>query len=147
MTRARPWHLDLEVVLRDLDGLGHVNNAVYATYLETARNKFVAHLLRTPLGLDFVFILARLAIDFRRSAILGQTLRIELWPTRVGDKSFDLAYTIRARGGRDLQVEATSVQVCYDYAKQASMPVPPRLRAALERELRRLGRSAPAKSR
>ena len=34
----------ITVHLRDLDALGHVNNAVYMTYLEMARNRWVFEL-------------------------------------------------------------------------------------------------------
>ena len=49
------------VRFRDLDSMGHVNNAVYLTYLEEARIAF----LRPP-GADVAdMILARVEIDFR----------------------------------------------------------------------------------
>jgi len=49
---------------RDLDPLGHVNHAVYVTYLEELRDDW----LTQTLGLDGVwgYVVARIAVDYRR---------------------------------------------------------------------------------
>ena len=43
-----PYQYELDVVFRDLDAMGHVNNAVYFTYLETARLRYLMDLLALP---------------------------------------------------------------------------------------------------
>ena len=48
---------------RDVDNYGHVNNAVYLTYLEECRDRLVESLFGTDEAWDFV--LARVAIDYR----------------------------------------------------------------------------------
>src|SRR4051812_32841765 len=95
------------VRFRDLDSLGHVNNAVYATYLEQARIEFLQRFGATHLEM----ILARLEIDFRGQLGLGEQVEIEVRPASVGTKSFTLDYTVRA-GGR-VVAEAKSVLVAY----------------------------------
>lgn len=55
----------IEIRWRDLDALRHVNNAVYATYLEEARDEWFVHALG-PGGKFWDYVLARIAIDFRR---------------------------------------------------------------------------------
>ena len=106
------------VRFRDLDSLGHVNNAVYATLLEQARIAFLS-----PNGAEVEnMILARLEIDFRSQAGLGETIEIEVTPTRVGTKSFDLEYVMRA-GGR-VVAEAKTVLVAYDYERARSVALP-----------------------
>ena len=55
----------IEIRWRDLDALGHVNNAVYATYLEEARDDWLTRALG-PDGGFWDYVLARVAIDFRR---------------------------------------------------------------------------------
>src|SRR5437763_5599096 len=89
------------VRFRDLDGMGHVNNAVYSTYLEQAR---LAWFSRTPLGeADEMplrdVILARTEIDFRSPLRLGEVVEVGVRPARVGAKSSELEYELRA-GGR-----------------------------------------------
>ena len=112
-----------EVEFRDVDLAGHVNNAVYLTYLENARLAY----LRDALGDDFLYelslILARIEVDFRSPARLGEALEIGARVTRVGTKSFDMEHEVRGADGR-VVLEARSVLVAYDYGAEAPMPVP-----------------------
>ena len=106
------------VRFRDLDSLGHMNNAVYATFVEQARIAFLS-----PRGADVEnMILARLEIDFRSPVELGETVEIEVTPTRVGTKSFDLGYVLRA--GDRVVAEAKTVLVAYDYERAESIELP-----------------------
>ena len=106
------------VRFRDCDSLGHVNNAVYLTYLEEAR---VA--LREQFGLTWTeMILARCEIDFRDQVSVGEVVEVTVWPTRVGNKSFDLAYELKV--GDRLVAEAKTVLVAYDYERGESVPLP-----------------------
>lgn len=107
------------VRFRDCDSLGHVNNAVYLTYLEQAR----IALLGGQFGASYTdMILARCEIDFRAQVSSGETVDIAVWPTRVGTKSFDLAYEMKV--GERLVAEAKTVLVAYDYERQESRPLP-----------------------
>jgi acyl-CoA thioester hydrolase len=106
------------VRFRDLDAIGHMNNAVYATMLEQARLAFLS-----PNGASVEnMILARLEIDFRSQVELGETIEIEVRPTRVGTKSFDLEYVMRA--GDRVVAEAKTVLVAYDYESARTVELP-----------------------
>ena len=106
------------VRFRDLDSLAHMNNAVYATFLEQAR---IAFLSQHDAHVENM-ILARLEIDFRSPAELGETIEIAVTPTRVGTKSFDLEYVMRA--GERVVAEAKTVLVAYDYDRAESVEIP-----------------------
>ena len=110
------------VRFNDLDAFGHVNNAVYLTYLEEARIAFLEHLGLVRELADMAIILARAEIDFRSPARAGEELDIAVRATRLGTKSFELAYEV-ASGGR-LLAEARSVQVGYDYARRETVAIP-----------------------
>ena len=107
---------------RDLDAFGHVNNAVYLTYLEEARNAFLAHLGLVRRVADIRMILARTEIDFRSPLRLGEEVEIGVRPGRLGNKSFDLEYELRA--GDRVVAAAKVVLVTYDYERSAPIPVP-----------------------
>jgi acyl-CoA thioester hydrolase len=108
------------VRFRDLDAMGHVNNAVFATYLEQARTAFLS-----PHGAKIEnMILARLEIDFCSPAGLGETIEISVTPSRIGTKSFDLDYILRA--GDRVVAEAKTVLVAYDYQRSRSVEIPQR---------------------
>lgn len=114
----------------DLDGFGHVNNAVFSTYLEQARLAWFGRCDgEEPMPLRDV-ILARTEIDFRSPLVFGETLEIGVRPSRLGTKSFELEYELRA-GGR-LVAEAKSVLVGYDYESGRSVEVSERWRRRLQ---------------
>jgi len=106
---------DEHVRFSDLDSLGHVNNALYATYFESARIAYLGS--KSFHGM----ILARLEIDFRSPAVFGEAIEIGTRPARVGTKSFALAQELRADGR--LAAESRSVLVSYDYENAVSRPL------------------------
>ena len=114
------------VRFRDLDGMGHVNNAVFSTYLEQARLAWFGQDEEMPLR---DVILARTEIDFRAQVGEGEIVDIGVRPVRVGTKSFELEYELRADGR--LVAEAKSILVGYDYARGESVPVPDRWKRRL----------------
>ena len=124
----------LEVRFRDCDPMGHVNNAVYLTYLEQAR---FAHwralwgftLEALPSGSPGV-ILARAEIDFRLPARYGDLLEVRIGLAGIGRTSFTCEYEIAAESGV-LVASARTVQVMYDYTAAKSVPVSDRIRERL----------------
>jgi acyl-CoA thioester hydrolase len=114
----------------DLDGMGHVNNAVFSVYIEQARLAWFAQLAADePMPLTDV-ILARTEIDFRSQVGFGETVAIGVRPSRVGTKSFEFEFELRV--GDRLVAEAKSVLVGYDYAAGRSVEVPERWRRRLQ---------------
>lgn len=128
---------------RDTDAMGHLNNAVYVTYLEVARQVYWERIEPSGDYRRVPFILAHVTIDFRSEALVSEVLEVGIRCEWIGSKSFAFIYEIRERATRRLVVEATSVQVCYDYADKRSIPVPPELARKLESlEGRPLARAA-----
>ena len=109
------------VRFRDCDAMGHVNNAVYSTYLEEARIGVLGDLID--------FILARVEIDFRSELRAGEDVEVRTRCSRIGTKSFDLEHEITAAGR--VVAEGKSVLVSYDYERGESVPVPDALRERL----------------
>lgn len=131
---ARTFRVTSELVprFRDTDAMGHINNAVYVTYLEVARQEYWK---RFTGGADYrlvPFILAHVTIDFRSEALMKEVLELCIRCEWVGGKSFAFAYEIREIESKRTVVEALSVQVCYDYTAKRSIPVPEDLRSRLE---------------
>ncbi len=122
----------VQVRFRDMDAMGHVNNAVYLTYLEMARVGYYHSLFGLTRPEDFPFILARVEIDFRSPVVLGEEILVGIRVSRVGNKSFHFEYEIREAETGRLVAEAKSVQVMYDYRTGTTMPVPDDFRQRLE---------------
>jgi acyl-CoA thioester hydrolase len=129
------FELEITPRFRDIDSLGHVNNAVYLTYMEEARTKYYMRTAKATRLEELDFVLASAKVDFRSPIAWGETVVIRAWPTRIGTASFTLGYEMRVKGDGRLAAEAESVQVAYDYAAKKSKPIPPNLRRALEAEL------------
>jgi len=123
---------ELQPRFRDTDAMGHINNAVYVTYLEVARQNYWQALDAESDYRRVPFILASVKIDFRSEALVKETLALAIRCAWVGNKSFGFEYEIRAQATGRLVVEASSVQVCYDYGTKTSMAVPDDLRRRLE---------------
>ena len=110
---AYPWIQREHVRFRDCDAMGHVNNAVYSTYLEQARIGILGDL--DP------FILARVEIDFRAELRSGEDVEVRSRCAHVGTKSFSLEHQIWS--GERLVADAKSVLVGYDYEAGTSVPL------------------------
>jgi acyl-CoA thioester hydrolase len=119
------------VEFRDIDLAGHVNNAVYLTYLETARIDYLGEVLGPEFLTSISLIVASVGLDFRSPARFQERLETGTRVPRIGTKSFDMEHEIRGEDSR-LVLEATSVLVAYDYDTGASMPVPARWRERLD---------------
>ena len=122
----------LEPRFRDTDAMGHINNAVYVTYIEVARQEYWKRLTGARDYGSVPFILAHVTIDFRAEALMDEVLLLGIRCEWVGEKSFAFAYQIRTEADDRLVVEATSIQVCYDYQAKRSIPMPAELRRATE---------------
>ena len=118
----------LDVRFRDCDPMGHVNNAVYLTYLEQARLAQWRSLWgfgSTP-NVPGV-ILARAEVDYKLPAKFGDVLDVRIGLVELGRTSFTYEYEIVDAAGRTV-VTARSVQVMYDYAEARPVPIPENIR-------------------
>jgi acyl-CoA thioester hydrolase len=118
-----------QVRFRDLDPMGHVNNAVFLTYIESARVAFLGHLGAATTLEEMAIIVARVEIDFRAPVRFGDEVEVSARVSRFGDKSFDLDHELRVDG--NVVAEAKTVLVTYDYSKREAVPIPDEWREKL----------------
>jgi acyl-CoA thioester hydrolase len=123
-----PYTINVEVSFRDLDAMGHVNNAVYLSYLETARIKYLLELLAVTSLHELPVIMAEATCTFKAPAFFGEQLTVGVGVSRFGSKSFDMTYRIDAGDGRLIAL-AKTVQVMYDYAGARTIVVPDSFKA------------------
>jgi len=137
----------IAVRFRDVDVMGHVNNAVFFTYLETARveyirrvNFFLAARPRGPRpGQDGSnpfrdrsgkgLILAQITCQFKMPIFYGQSVQVGTRVVDVGNSSFRVEQRIEADG--QLSALAEAVVVHYDYEAGRSVPIPDEIRARI----------------
>src|SRR5262249_36243292 len=123
----------VEVRFRDCDPMGHVNHAVYLTYLEQGRFAFWRHVTGASAGPGAGIIIARAECDYRAPSFYGEQLDVRVGVADIGRSSFRLDYEIVHAATGQRRADAKTVMVAYDYSAGKSMPLPPATRALLER--------------
>jgi len=137
----------IDVRWRDLDPLGHVNNAVYLTYLERGRVEYVRTMTKKEISArSFRFIIARIEIDYLAPVRLNDVPVCRISIPEWGRKSFTFSYELSDSQGGTLYARARSVQVCYDYEAHGTIPVPDDFRDAVIRLRQEAGLAPPASS-
>ena len=125
--------IPIEVRFKDLDAMGHVNNAVYFTYFEEGRKHLFFNHLQSKAQTAFNFILAHISCDYKRPIQLVDRPCLQVFVTKIGTKSFGLKYRIIDLAAEErIYAEGESVQVSYDYGRGRSVPLPDDIRKALK---------------
>ncbi len=109
------FSMPIDVRFADLDALGHVNHAVFITYLEHARTRWWRQLLGERRFEEEGFVMARVEIDYRKPIGLDDPVRVELRCTHMGHTSFALAYKVIRETDGVILAEAQTVQVMVDF--------------------------------
>jgi acyl-CoA thioester hydrolase len=122
VSAPRTYRTLIPIRFADIDALGHVNNAVFLTYLEVARTAFWAERIGPVRVQEIDFVVARVEIDYRRPVVFGDALSCDLWLVKLGRSSFTVGYTFSVAG--ETVAEARSVQVFVDLATGAPKTVP-----------------------
>jgi acyl-CoA thioester hydrolase len=108
----------VDVRWRDTDALGHVNHAVFVTYLEEGRDAFFVETLRS----DPSYVVARLEVDLRAEVRLEDrrvTVRVEV--ESLGTTSVTTRETIFVPSG-EVAAEARVVTVRWDPDQRKPVP-------------------------
>ena len=116
---------DIQVRFRDIDAYGHVNNAVYVTYLEQARVEYLRSVLGVGIG-ELDIVLASLSVDYREPLTDAESVEVAIDVPELGHSSVPMEYEIRTDDG--VVAVAESVQVTYDFETDSSKPIPERWR-------------------
>jgi acyl-CoA thioester hydrolase len=129
----------VEVRFADCDPLGHVNNAVYLSYLEQARFGlwrklwgFNGETAMTAAG-GAGLILARVECDYRLPSTYGDELDVKLGLASIGRTSFTYEYEVDDVATGRLVARAATVIVLYDYTAAKPVVIDEPRRADLSR--------------
>ena len=116
----------VQIRFADVDKLGHVNNAVYLSYIELARMDFFSKVGGEIDWSKKGVIVGRIEINYKMPVLLDDNIIVKTWCSRIGNKSFDLSYSIiKINNGTETEVvNAISVLVCYNYVEKKSIEIP-----------------------
>ena len=126
------FSIDLEVRFRDLDALGHVNNAVYLTYFEVARMHYWKKVFNENPYLNILFLVVRSECDYRSQAQLGDILRVAVRIPEIRNSSFVLDYQVTEIVTGRLVAEGKTVQAFYDHKTKKSRLIPEEIRKRIK---------------
>ena len=116
-----PFHYELQTRWKDLDAFGHVNNAIFLSYIEDARITFFKRWNLCEKKRSIIMASAKIdylrQIDHPSHLIVGERI------SRIGRKSFDIESAVFIKD--EVVVVATSMVtcVCFDYEQNESVPV------------------------
>ena len=127
----------IQIRFADCDLAGHVHNAAYLHYFESAR----IHFFTQELGSDWDYkskglILKRNEIDYEQPLYFGLNVLVDVSTSHIGNKSFTLRYEVHDGNGT-LYASGNSLVVCMDFIEGKTIDIPTEMRLALEKHLKK----------
>ncbi|MCG6169556.1 acyl-CoA thioesterase [Leptospira sanjuanensis] len=120
----------------DMDPFAHVSNSVFVSYLEIGRVDYCKRRFNVKGVFDVPFILARIEIDLKKSIEMHHKVEVQTSVTRIGNSSWDFQSKIVESNTKEIFAVARTVQVTFDHVTKTSVPIPPKVRAVLEEDLK-----------
>lgn len=111
----------------EMDALGHVNNAVYQSYLEQAaieHSEQLGFTYQRYREIGGVFVLRKIEIDYRRPAVAGETLEVTTWLQEMRGPRAIRRYEIRRQSDGELLVTAEALWAWVELATMRPRPIP-----------------------
>ncbi len=120
----------IQIRFKDIDKMGHVNNANHITYFESARIDYFNAMAAKDMKVEWTgeesVILAKMEMEYKQPILLEDKVFVYTWVSRVGSKSFDMTCSI-VREVNGVEVEAAkglAIIVCFNYKTNQSISVP-----------------------
>jgi len=125
--------VDIQLRFADTDALGHVNNAIYLSWMELGRMAFTDAVLPDIDWTKTGFILAHVSIDYIEPVFLGDKVKVYMKTGKIGGKSVVLECLITKtdKKGERPTAKGTNIIVAFDYAKNRSVEVPAEWKKAM----------------
>ena len=120
------FHHNIQTRWKDMDSFGHINNAVYLTYIEDARTTLFKRWNLNSQNKSV--IVASLKIDYFTQIKHPSKLIICSKISRIGNSSFDIQSAIFIDGLKKPAALSLVICVCYDYENGQSVTVYDKIR-------------------
>ena len=124
-TDSFKYKTTIEMRFADLDMMGHVNNAVYFTYMEIGRSKYWNDAIKWDWKKTGV-VIGQASIDYITPIFLEDKVSMYVKTSRIGKTSFDLEYLIvkDVHGKEVICSKGKSICVSFDYNSKKSIAIP-----------------------
>jgi len=125
MNIFKKFSVNISIRFRDIDSMGHINNAVFFTFFEEGRKAFFNKILNISNPDDYNFILAHISCDYLKPVKINDLITLQLWIGKIGSKSFTFIYKlINKEDDLFVYAKGESVQVFFDYKKNCTIQIP-----------------------
>lgn len=125
----------IQIRFKDIDKLGHVNNANHLTYFETARVEYFNDVFKQKINWKTTsMILARAEVDYKMPVFLEDNLYCFTKIETIGNKSFIILNSLVKKHDNDFQLcaEGKFTIVCMNYELRQTTQVPKEWKQAIE---------------
>lgn len=118
----------IQIRFKDVDRLGHVNNANHITYFELGRVEYFNSLMG-DIQIDWdseSLILAKIEMEYKQPILLDDKIFVYTWISRIGSKSFDMSCSIiKVINGEEVETaKGLAIIVCFNYKTNQSILIP-----------------------
>jgi acyl-CoA thioester hydrolase len=129
-----PVVVELPVFWGDMDYFRHVNNIVFFRYFESARIEYLERIgFREEAQADGAGpILHSTQARFRRPLTWPDTVLVGARTVEIGEDRFTQEYRLVSRAQGQVAAEGGGILVAFDYAANRKVPLPERVRAAIQ---------------
>lgn len=134
MREGYPYVLEIPTRWADNDIYGHVNNATYYAYFDTAVNRHLTdHGLLQPAESSVVGVVVETMCRFHRSLAFPDTIEAGLRVTKIGNSSVTYELALFRQGDREPAATGHFVHVYVDRGTRRPAAIPAAVRAELEK--------------
>lgn len=121
MSNPPIFSYSMDVRWREMDALGHVNNAQYLSYVEETRVKWFNSMREDWQALQSAPIVAAIHVDFRKPIVWPERITVSLFADKRGSKSATLGHRIHAADDTaTVYAEGYTVMVWVDRSGQTT---------------------------
>ncbi len=124
--------ISIQVRFNDLDGYGHVNNAVYLSYCEIARINCYSDIFSNSIENKMWFILVSSELQYKKFIKLEDKVYVKLWLSDAKGAVFTFEYEIHDGNG-NIYATAQTRHTVYDAIKHRPVRVPKNILDELEK--------------
>ena len=135
MLRAYPVAVEIPVQWGDMDAYGHVNNAVFFRYFESARIAYLEQcgFIESYDQHKIGAILHSTECRFRQALRHPDTVLIGARAIQIEEDRFTMGYAVVSRVHNDIVAEGRGVVVSFDYVDRKKVPLPKTVRDGIAR--------------
>lgn len=115
--------IPLQLRFNDVDKFGHVNNAVYLNFYDTAKTNYIATVCPDVNWEKEAIIVVYIEVFFKAQIYSTDNIEVQTTVTAIGTKSFDLSQRIIEAETREVKCVCRSTMVTYDLIERKTKPL------------------------